>query len=550
MANESMRTEGTGAVSAIPPAVPTPPEVEEVPVPEQAIRWIADAVGQGLTRVYALTVEERAGDSDRLQAIDLVLQQAKALGRRESIVHATCTRFGHEVVMLVDDDPHFDWLLPAVRKRLREELAPVGFELDPAKTQILDLARGDELRFLGFKVRSTKDRHGTVKVQYHRIEEDRGAPDTAEEPRCSLVHRLGSRYLPWLVSGLESAGRFLTWIGVRRCGQFVRDVWRRAGAIEFGWRHLPLTVWPVVALAFGWQSPVAVLCAVLIVLCNWRKTLELIRSAGTLAARRPRDVTLAACAVAACVCLVLLVSDFRANHSREDPVGRLAPGFYLGQYRPSWGSEPVPYGLYVPPHFRKEKGPFPLIVFLHGYGERTKAAVFSAGLPRVINSRFGDPLSGGRFDFVAFFPIVRKGVWFDVSEVQGAIRALDYVMERHRVDPERVYLTGLSNGGSGVWYWAADYPDKWAALAPVSAFTTPDVPKVRHLPAWIFHGAKDKEAPVERARAAVRQLKEAKADVRYTEVPDKGHLISREAYDSDELYQWFAARTRKHASVP
>lgn len=254
-----------------------------------------------------------------------------------------------------------------------------------------------------------------------------------------------------------------------------------------------------------------------------------------------------ACALAALVCLYPSISDLYANLSREAAAPSMRSGFYLSQYNKGspWDPELVHYGLYAPPHFKGEKGPFPLIVFLHGYGQRTKSTIFTVGLPGSIASQFGPNSRNGPFEFVAFFPIDSTGQWQTGSaEVEDAMRVLDDVIERHRIDPARVYLTGLSNGANGLWGLAEAYPDKWAAVAPVSSFISPEVQKVRRLPAWVFHGAKDKEAPVKRERDLVRQLQEAKADVRYTEVPNKGHIIWREAYDSKELYDWLATKKK------
>jgi predicted peptidase len=70
------------------------------------------------------------------------------------------------------------------------------------------------------------------------------------------------------------------------------------------------------------------------------------------------------------------------------------------------------------------------------------------------------------------------------------------------------------------------------------------VAKVRRLPTWIFHGAKDKQAPVERERILVRRLKEAGADVRYTEISNKDHDIWENAYNPKELYEWLASKKK------
>jgi predicted peptidase len=200
--------------------------------------------------------------------------------------------------------------------------------------------------------------------------------------------------------------------------------------------------------------------------------------------------------------------------------------------------------LYLPPHFENETGPFPLIVFLQGYGERGIKGVFAAGLAPSIVLRFGEQTPNGRFEFAAFFPADPEGMWqLESEEMEGVIKALDHVITRHRIDSKRVYLTGHSSGCDGVWRFAEAYPEKWAGLAPMAGFTDPDIGKVRHLPTWIFHGAKDTNADVERPRALVKKLREAKADVRYTEIPDRGHVIWREVYRRKELYDWFAAKT-------
>lgn len=278
----------------------------------------------------------------------------------------------------------------------------------------------------------------------------------------------------------------------------------------------------------------------LIVIGNWRR----IPSVLAQARRRWLEATAVACGIAALVSLAILVSDLYANLSREVPAPHMPPGFYLGEHHPSWVG--VPYGLYVPPHLQRETGPFPLIVFLHGYGERTKDRFFAAGVPRSIVFRFGEHSEYGRFPFVAFFPLDTTGTWaMESDEVKDAMKALDYVSRRHQIDSARIYLTGHSSGGNGVWRLAQAYPSKWAAVAPVSSFMDPNIAAVKHIPVWIFHAAKDAHAPVERERALVQKLKESKAEVRYTEIPDKGHVIWREVYDHKQLYNWFAEKTRK-----
>jgi predicted peptidase len=121
---------------------------------------------------------------------------------------------------------------------------------------------------------------------------------------------------------------------------------------------------------------------------------------------------------------------------------------------------------------------------------------------------------------------------------------LEYIIERHNIDRNRIYLTGISNGGTGVWNFAEAYPDLWAAVAPVSSFRCPDVAAIRHLPAWIFHGSLDEDAPVAPQRELVGKLKQSGCDCQFTEFSNKGHSIFAEIYDSQNLYDWFLTKHR------
>jgi pimeloyl-ACP methyl ester carboxylesterase len=438
---------------------------------QKAIECICRAGARGLTRVYAADVPK----NDALfQEIDQVLEQATTLARQELIAHAVCARFDTHVIVLLDQDPEYDWLLPAVRQRLVDAASTLDLEIDPSESQLVDLSRGQKLRFMGFEFRSVKDQHGT-KVQYERVDQpDKPSPEVDQIERTPPAQRRG-------------------WLDLVR--------WSWLGLVE-----------------------------------SW----GVVRGIGGYARRRWLRLTTAAAALAGLVCLV-----FFFYPRPEVPAPHMPPGFYLGKYQPAWDAEAIEYGLYLPPHFSSAEGPFPLIVFLHGYPERGIKGVWGAGLSQSIVLKFGEHTANGRFEFAAFFPNDPKGWWeLEPAQLAGVVKALDQVIKRHRIDPRRVYLTGQSRGCDGVWRLAEAYPEKWAAVAAVGGFIDPDLAKVRQIPTWIFHGAKDDLAPVERARALVQQLKEAKADVRYTEVPDRKHVIWREVYNPKELYDWFATKTR------
>jgi predicted esterase len=559
--------------SAFPPAFPIDLE------PEKTIKWIAGNIDRGLSRVYAVSLNESldAGGYERLverassrigdpqltgllkevlaasvqpghpphgllaplladiafEGVDQILQQAKTFGREGNFLHVQWRRMANQVVVLSDRDPRYDWILPAVKKRLREELSSLRYDLATVdETQSLDLTCGEPLRFLDFELRCVKRSGGTSRVQYRLVEK----PNPRQGGNVPSRRCLLRGYDP-----LRFVRPCLKWIGRQQSCQFVRDTYRKVTSIQVGWRHLPITLYPVLALFFGWSSPWAWLCAGLIVVCNWQSVPAVMMWVW----RYRWGVAMSVCGLAGMVCLYLSISDVRANLSREDPAPYMPPGFYLGQYNSSLDAEPVPYGVYVPPHFKHKRGPFPLIVFLHGYGERRRDFVFSVGVAHYIAGHFDGHIGNSQFEFVALFPIDPEGKWeTDAQGVEDAMKVLDYVIKRHHIDPARVYLTGISSGGSGVWRLAETYPNRWAAVAPVSSFIQPDVQKVRHIPAWIFHGAKDIAAPVGGDRNLVQKLKAAQADVRYTEAPDRGHNM-RGVYDSQELYDWFATKKRE-----
>jgi predicted esterase len=564
--------------AVFPPAFPSDPQ------PEKTIQWLAANIDRGFCRAYVLSVGEcsavkqhprllekirqRIDDPDlirlladilaasaehsgqqpqllaplltaiALDSLDPILQQTKAFGREGNFLHVHCTRVGNQLVILLDQNARYDWLLPAVQKRLREELAQLHYDLAAVETQTVDLTRGGTLRFLGYELRLVKGKQGQSRVRYKLLEE------TAQRPSAGL---LAKRRLRWRYQPLRFARPLLNWIGRHRVWLLLQDACNQIASTQVGWRHLPLTLYPVVALLFGWRSPLAWLCLALLFACHGRRMLGVaygvVGSLGEWAWRHKGDVVTGVCGLAALSCIYVSASDFYAHCSREDVMPDKPPGFAMCQYNRGspWEPELLSYGLYVPPHFRKEKGPFPLIVYLHGYGQRSKELLFQEGVPRCIAMRYGPFFHTGPFPFVAFFPHDPTGQWSRGSvEVDNAMLALDYVVERHHIDPARVYLTGLSSGGDGVWTFAESYPDRWAAVAPVSGFSDPDVQKVRHLPLWIFHGAKDQVAPVERERRLVQRLKKAGADVRYTEVAEGDHVLTWEPYDSGQLFQWFA----------
>jgi predicted peptidase len=201
------------------------------------------------------------------------------------------------------------------------------------------------------------------------------------------------------------------------------------------------------------------------------------------------------------------------------------------------------YLLYLPKDYGKDPAArWPLILFLHGAGE--------SGDNLEIVKKHGPPklAAGGKeFPFIIVSPQApssREG-W----NVEVLTALLDEVMRQYAVDPDRVYLTGLSMGGFGTWNLAAAVPERFAAIAPICGGGQRRMARrLRTLPTWVFHGAKDPTVPLQESQEMVDALKAAGGDVKFTIYPDAGHDSWTVTYDNPELYSWFLQHKRGGAT--
>lgn len=194
----------------------------------------------------------------------------------------------------------------------------------------------------------------------------------------------------------------------------------------------------------------------------------------------------------------------------------------------------LPHGYYD--NENKDKK-YPVIVYLHGQGGKgtDPKTLASAGPVAVLQNR-EDP------NFICVAPLCPPGGgWMSdpLDELLGS------VIERFRVDTDRLYLTGISMGGHGTWSWAQDHPKRWAAIAPLCGAGSPKKAKLRlkHMPIWIFHGALDETVPVERAESVIRVLRPVNENLRVSIFPDQGHGIGA-VYQSPALYVWFLTNSK------
>jgi len=211
----------------------------------------------------------------------------------------------------------------------------------------------------------------------------------------------------------------------------------------------------------------------------------------------------------------------------------------------------LPWALYVPRGY-DARSSWPLVVFLHGSGESGRDGVrqLSAGLGPAL---FAAP---ARWPALVVLPQKPSGdqEW---EEVEDAVLALvDEIRSRYRVDPRRIVLTGMSQGGHGTWVLGARHPGLWAALAPVCGYGSAlgggafrggaaelAVPLAR-LPVWAFHGALDDVVPVRGSEGMVAAIVAAGGTARLTVFPAANHNAWDPAYRESGLAEWLLAQRR------
>lgn len=193
----------------------------------------------------------------------------------------------------------------------------------------------------------------------------------------------------------------------------------------------------------------------------------------------------------------------------------------------------VNFLLHIPSHYDAKSGErWPLILFLHGAGERGEdlERVKVHGVPKIVEERED-------FPFIVVSPQCPENTWWSPEDL---VALLEEMVARYPVDEERLYLTGLSMGGYGTWSLALQQPGRFAAIAPICGGGNPHlVARIKHVPAWVFHGARDSVVPLQKSEEMVEALRACGGKVRFTIYPEADHDSWTETYDNPELYEWF-----------
>jgi len=217
----------------------------------------------------------------------------------------------------------------------------------------------------------------------------------------------------------------------------------------------------------------------------------------------------------------------------------------------------LPYRLLVPKDYDAQQT-YPLVIFLHGAGERgtnnVAQLIHGTGL-------FIKPEVRERFPCFVLAPQCPPnqswaGRRRDGSEtnrpaqpaapMQLTLAVADALGREFRLDTNRLYLTGLSMGGYGTWDCITRDPARFAAAAPICGGGDPKAvtPAVAKVPVWAFHAENDPTVKVEQTRAMVLALREAGGHPKYFEYFGLGHNSWGQAYSEPELLPWMFAQRR------
>ncbi len=206
------------------------------------------------------------------------------------------------------------------------------------------------------------------------------------------------------------------------------------------------------------------------------------------------------------------------------------------------------YQVYVPEKIREGKK-LPVILFLHGIGQRgTGGIVPSRGPASLIARHYLE-----RVPAIIALPQCRpERYWSNREQAEMAVAVLDQTTSEMDGDQERLSVIGVSMGGYGAWYLAAEYPDKFSAAVPIcggSPLRSGDrfdaiARKVGRTPFWLFHGADDQVVPVTESRLMDEALKAVGGNVRYTEYEGVGHSVWLNVMKEPELLPWVLGQRR------
>lgn len=199
------------------------------------------------------------------------------------------------------------------------------------------------------------------------------------------------------------------------------------------------------------------------------------------------------------------------------------------------------YVKYLPKDFDPQKK-YPLVVFLHGAGERGEDldhAMYNGYMRKVKEQN-------AEYPFIFIGPQCPKEKYWGCY-TESLIAFLEEMISELPVDEERVYLTGLSMGGTGTWMLAMACPEKFAAIAPVcGSGIIWNAAILKDIPIMVYHGDQDTSVPIHESINMISRVNMHGGDAQLKICHHVGHNAWDMAYDGDELWKWLLSKQRIH----
>lgn len=197
------------------------------------------------------------------------------------------------------------------------------------------------------------------------------------------------------------------------------------------------------------------------------------------------------------------------------------------------------YVVYVPADYDPGTK-WPMIVFLHGMGERGRDGLLQTevGIGHAIRRQ------ASLYPCIVVMPQCPGDTTW-----QNALNHVDIAMEQtlkeYSVDRSRIYLTGLSMGGYGSWAYGAMRNDVFAAIVPIcGGGKTTDAPALAKVPIWAFHGGADSVVKPIASQSMVQAVKEAGGAIQYTEYPGVDHNSWDKTYLDSDVVKWLLSQKK------
>jgi hypothetical protein len=220
------------------------------------------------------------------------------------------------------------------------------------------------------------------------------------------------------------------------------------------------------------------------------------------------------------------------------PTERLIPKVFTSK---KLSQKQIPYLLYQPKsYFTNQREELPLVVFLHGRGERGNdlEMLKRQALPKMIAEE------NTEYPFLMIAPQLPESEeeWY----TKDLMTLIEEIESEYSVDENRIYLTGISLGGNGAWKVATDYPNKFAAVVPISGWgDTSRICRLKNENVWAFHGGKDTLILPERTLEIVERLQYCNSTTWFTIYPNAKHDAWTETYHNENVMNWMLEQRKK-----